>query len=560
MKRIISWILAAAMVLSMAGCGSILAEKDNHNDLMNGITVNPVQNTDVSAAAAGMLDFFLELSRRSAGDGNMLVSPLSVLSALAMTANGAKGQTRAQMEAVLGMKIPQLNSWMHSYLESLPSTKESAMKLANSLWLTEHESFTPVDSFLQINADYYGAGIYRAPFNAATLTAINNWVSAHTDGMIQNILDQIPADAVMYLVNALAFDGKWAAPYEEHQVKEAVFTKTDGSEQTVQMMRSEESTYLEDEWATGFLKYYKGGDYAFAALLPKEGITPAQYLEKLTGAGLYETLSNPEKITVFAAMPKFDMAYSVEMSGLLKTMGMTDAFSSETADFSGLGTSTMGNIYISRVLHKTAITVAEQGTRAGAATAVEMRAYGAYQVPEHKEVTLDRPFVYMLIDCENHLPFFIGTMEDPSQTENKAKEIILQPLEILEAPPELTLHCGNSTAGVRPSSYEWNHSISDCDCSGAIACGPHPLQFEDYPTLQPENGRIVLDFASPAESWSVTCWSAKYHGNTDAPTMEVALTEEGFALNEGDYIYLVTATWNTPLYSGKAEYAFRIEY
>lgn len=560
MKRLISWILAAAMVLSMTGCGSILPEKDNHNDLMNGITVNPVQNTDVSADAADMLDFFLELSRKSAGDGNMLVSPLSVLSALAMTANGAKGETLAQMEAVLGMKTEQLNSWMHSYLESLPSTKESALKLANSLWFRDDGSFTPEESFLQVNADYYGAGVYKAPFDSATLAAINNWVAAHTDNRIKNILDQIPADAVMYLVNALAFEAEWPAAYEEYQVQENIFTMTDGTERTVELMHSEESAYLEDDWATGFIKYYKGGHYAFAALLPNEGITPAQYLEKLTGEGLYETLSKPEEIKVFAAIPKFDMAYSVEMSGLLKTMGMTAAFDGAVADFSGLGTSTMGNIYISRVLHKTAITVAEQGTKAGAATVVEMRATGAYEVPEHKEVTLDRPFVYMLIDCENNLPFFIGTMEDPSQTENQAVEIVLQPLEILEAPPKLVLRCGSQTAEVGPSSYQWDYSISEDERSGAIACGAHPLQFEDYATLEPEEGRIVLDFTAPAENWNVTCWNGKYHGKTDAETMDVALTEDGFTLNEGDCIYLVTATWNTPLYNGTAEYAFRIEH
>ena len=556
MKRLIGLILAAAMVLSAVGCSKTPGE---NTDLMHDIKVSPVENIPVEDSAAQMMDFFLNLSRQSAGEGNMLVSPLSVLAALSMTANGAKGETLTQMEALLGMKTEQLNAWMHSYMESLPDTGESSLKLANSIWFTDDESFTPVEAFLQTNADYYGAGIYQTPFDSTTLIAINNWVSAHTNGMIQNILDEIPADAVMYLVNALAFEALWSAAYEEFQVREDTFTMADGTERTVQLMNSEEAYYLEDDWATGFIKYYKGGDYAFVAMLPNEGITTTEYLHRISGESLYETLANPEEVTVFAAIPKFEMEYSVEMSEVLKSLGMVDAFDADAADFSNLGASAVGNIHISRVLHKTTITVAEQGTKAGAATVVEMRANGALELGAYKEVTLNCPFVYMLVDCENHLPFFIGTMEDPAQTENKIVEIVLEPEEVLNRPPELTLHCAERTATVQPSSYHWDYSVSECDCAGVIACGAHPLEFKDYVTLQPESDRITLSFTAPAESWSVTCWSEAYHGKTDAETMDVTLTEDGFVLNAGDCIYLVTAHWDTPLYNGTAEYAFRIE-
>ena len=416
MKRWISFLLAAAMLFAAAGCSK---QPENTNDLMEGISVSPVKDADVETDAACMLDFFLELSRKNAGDGNMLVSPLSVLAALSMTANGAKGETLAQMEQVLGMDIADLNSWMHSYMESLPDTKDSSMKLANSLWFTDSELFTPGESFLKTNADYYGAGIYRTKFDGTALTAINNWVSAHTNDMIRNILDQIPENAVMYLVNALAFDAEWEAAYEEHQVLQRTFTCADGTEREVTMLNSEEGAYLEDDGATGFIKYYKGRDYAFVALLPKEGMTPAQYLQSLTGGSLHAMLSAPEEIKVFAATPKFEMGYSVELSAVLQELGMTDAFDAERADFSGIGISPEGALYISRVLHKTAIAVTEKGTRAGAATAVEIRAGGVLEIGEYREVNLDRPFVYMLIDCENNLPFFIGTMEDPAQTANE---------------------------------------------------------------------------------------------------------------------------------------------
>jgi serpin B len=173
-----------------------------------------------------------------------------------------------------------------------------------------------------------------------------------------------------------------------------------------------EGTYLEDENAVGFMKSYKGGKYAFVAMLPNEGVSVSKYIASLNGESLNALLTNPQYVTVQTSLPKFETEYDVEMSEILKTMGMTKAFDSDYAEFEGLGTSIEGNIYINRVLHKTFILVGEKGTKAGAATVVEMTD-GASAVPlEMKEVYLDRPFVYMLIDCENNIPFFIGTLMD----------------------------------------------------------------------------------------------------------------------------------------------------
>ena len=135
---------------------------------------------------------------------------------------------------------------------------------------------------------------------------INSWVEKNTNGMIREILDEIPGDAVMYLVNALAFDAKWQTPYDEYQLSEGVFTLKDGTETAVTMMYSQESAYLSDEYAAGSMKYYAGGDYAFAALLPHH-MTPGQYLGTLTGERLHNMLENPKEVAVYAAIPKFEM-------------------------------------------------------------------------------------------------------------------------------------------------------------------------------------------------------------------------------------------------------------
>lgn len=411
MKKRISLILVLTLIVSLTACA-----QGNSDDLMKDIPAKAVAVLpDMEAGAAAAADFGVRLFQTGMEDGkNTLISPLSVLYALAMTANGADGETLAQMEEVLGMDVENLNCYMLSLMDLLPEAREYKMSLANSIWFKDDPDFEVKQDFLQTNADYYGASIYKAAFDEGTKNDINNWVKENTDGMIPEILNQIPADAIMYLVNALAFEAQWEDIYEETQVRGGVFTREDGTQQNVRMMHSEEHQYLEDDLAAGFIKYYKDRRYAFVALLPNEDVSIAQYISGLTGEHLLDMLSDPQDITVFAAIPKFETEYDIEMSEVLQEMGMTDAFDWRVADFSRLGTYKVDgtNICINRVLHKTFISVAEQGTKAGAATAVEMVADGAMEMPDYKTVKLDRPFVYMLIDCETNLPFFIGTMMD----------------------------------------------------------------------------------------------------------------------------------------------------
>ncbi len=410
--RMTAALLLTCLTLTAAGC----AAPSSSTDLMAGITPaagSALKEDDLRAASEKTADFAVRLFRESLKDGeNTLVSPLSVLSALSMTANGAKGETLAEMEAVLGLPAGDLNTAFRSLLSKPdPGDGEPRFYLANSIWFTDDERFTVNRDFLQTNADYFGAGIFRAPFDEGTRGDINSWVKDNTDGMIPEILDQIPEEAVMYLVNALAFDGEWAEPYHEYQVRPGDFTLADGTKQTADFMHSGEYLYLEDgDAAAGFVKPYKGGKYAFAALLPKEGTTVADYAASLDGERLTKILSSAEQTLVEAALPKFEAEYGAELSEVLKAMGMPTAFDSSDADFSGLGTSTGGNIYIGRVLHKTFIAVNERGTKAGAATVVEMMDESAMEMPEPKRVTLDRPFVYMLIDRETNQPFFIGAL------------------------------------------------------------------------------------------------------------------------------------------------------
>ncbi|MBQ7389986.1 MAG: serpin family protein [Clostridia bacterium] len=405
---VISLALLLSILFNLTGCVTVQAA-----NLMDGVTANKVNKLDdLEEQSASFTDFALRLFKATNEDGeNVLISPLSVMCALSMTLNGAEGNTLAQMENVLGMQRDELNLYLYSYITSLPRGEKYKLIQANSIWFRDDDRFSVSPDFLQTNADYYGADIYKAPFDRQTLRDINNWVKLSTDGMIPKILDDIPDSAIMYLVNALAFEAEWKEVYKKTQVRDGKFTTEDGEVQSVKLMYAEENRYLEDENATGFIKYYSDRKYAFAAILPNEGVSVSEYLASIDGEALYSMLTNSQSTTVKTAIPKFEVKYDTEMSGILKEMGMSDAFNSILADFSGIGSSTRGNIYIGRVIHKTFIEVGEKGTRAGAATVVEMNDAAA-EPSKPKEVILDRPFIYMLIDCENNVPFFIGTLMD----------------------------------------------------------------------------------------------------------------------------------------------------
>ncbi len=405
--------LMLTALISLPGCQTVKAA-----DLMKGIKARDIAPiTELSGDGdASCASFAVSLLQKSVSEyQNTLVSPLSVLCALAMTANGADSETLRQMEQVFGLTIGELNDYLHAYLSSLPSGSNYKLSIANSIWLKDDKALTVGQDFLQTNADYYGASVYKTAFDEKSLRDINDWVKEKTDGMIPSILDSIPPDAVMYLINALAFDAQWADIYEESQIVNEIFTTEAGNKRDAEMMYNQEGRYLEDDNATGFIKYYADEKYAFAALLPNEGIPVKEYIASLTGETLMDTLRSAQHTSVNTAIPKFKHEYSAELSDILKAMGMTYAFDPSMADFASLGQSESGNILISRVIHKTFIRVDEKGTMAGAATAVEMKQTSAVIEENLKTVYLNKPFVYMLIDTETNLPFFVGTMMDTAE-------------------------------------------------------------------------------------------------------------------------------------------------
>lgn len=394
MKKL-ALVLALAMLLALPGCGA-------ESSLLTGVTAS--ERGEASDAAGLAADFTMEFFNAAYEGGDALISPVSVLAALAMAEAGARGATLAQMEEVFGVDAETMRLALSAYMSSIAGTEA---KTANAIWFRDDGTFEPDAGFLAGCASFAGAEVFADEFTSALAGEINGWIKEHTDGMITDVLDKVDPDAVMYLVNALAFEADWAEQYEEHQLRDGEFI-ADGGVKTVEMMYSDEHVYLEGDGFTGFMKPYKGGRYAFAALLPDETSSLEALLGSLTGETLADALENAQNTPVETATPGFSSEYAAELSETLMGMGMADAFSGETADFSGMGRSALGNIYINRVLHKTFIDVTPQGTRAGAATVVEMNAESAME--DVKQVYLDRPFAYMIVDTQYNIPLFFGVV------------------------------------------------------------------------------------------------------------------------------------------------------
>lgn len=409
LRMIVVLMLFTTITMNTSGCATV--SDASGADLMSGVTR---ENVDAKPVDDGFIEsmasFSIELFKKGITDKeNSLVSPTSVMLSLAMTANGADNNTKTQMETVLGGDIPldTLNEYLLGYVNSLPSEERAKLHIANSVWFRDNKDELQVKKdFLQQCANYYQASMYKAAFNNQTVEDINNWVKLNTDNMIDAIIEEIQDLDMLFLINAITFDAKWETPYAEWDLSKGDFTDINGVAKNVDFMGMSEYGYLNDGKATGFIKPYAIG-YSFVTLLPNQNIPIESYIDSLTGNGFIQTIQQArnEQAKVETYLPKFEYDYEIKLNDTLSTLGMPDAFT-DSADFSKMARSSMGPLYLSEVLHKTYISVGEQGTKAGAVT--ESRAEA--QSGPVGVVRLDRPFVYAIIDDATNLPIFIGTL------------------------------------------------------------------------------------------------------------------------------------------------------
>ncbi len=406
--KIISLLLALVTAFSLVSCASVKAKELSADYNRKSTEQGSVSDDFIRNTAKLSIDL---LKKTVTKDGeNDLVSPLSALLCISLISNGAEGNTKAQLETLLGSDIDSHNKAAYAFVNSLYTSDDCKINIANSIWFRE-KGMNVKPEFLQKNADWYDAEVYASPFDGQTVKDINNWCKKETDGMIDNIIDRIDADTVMYLINALAFDAKWLNKYEKKDIKDRLFTSYDGARSEVDMLFSDESVYYDAEGFTGFSKSYIGNKYSFVGLLPNDGEDIYELVASLDGEKWLNIMNSQKKEAVKAGIPEFTYDSEMNLTEPLKALGVTDLFDSGLADLSATGSSELGRLYCDSVRQKTFIQVDRNGTKAAAVTWGMNKAETAAPVETH-EVILDRPFVYAIIDNSTSLPLFIGVVSN----------------------------------------------------------------------------------------------------------------------------------------------------
>lgn len=380
-----------------------------------------LEKTDKDLIVEGNHKFAFDLySQVGKGDGNLFFSPFSISTALAMTYAGARGNTEAQMAQVLHFSLSQerLHPGYSVLMRGLQAESPQGgfeLSIANALWGQSGYEFHK--EFIGITRDYYDAGFKEADFVNNTEQAretINRWVEAKTRDKIKELIKPgILTDLTrLVLTNAIYFKGQWMSQFKKGMTRPEPFELMGGEKIEVPMMnQTKELNYSEDETAQILEMPYEGNQLSMVIFLPKEK-KGVKDLENLLGAETFKNwVSTLRKQEVIVSLPKFKMTSEFLLNEELKALGMTDAFDTELADFSGMTPDPVG-LYILAVVHKAFVDVNEEGTEAAAATAVVMNLKA--MMPEPKPVfRADHPFIFVIRDKSSDSILFIGRVMDP---------------------------------------------------------------------------------------------------------------------------------------------------
>jgi serpin B len=355
-------------------------------------------------------------------EDNLFYSPYSISVALAMTYAGARGETAQQMADTLQFMLEQERlhpafNWLDGELASRGEGAEGKdgegfrLNIVNAIWGQKDYEF--LSDFLDVLAENYGAGLRILDFimeTEASRLAINQWVSDQTEGRIEDLIPQGAIDVLTRLVltNAIYFNAAWEYPFDEDMTADGPFYLLDGGQVSVPMMRQTESFgYTEGEGYQAVDLQYDGNELSMVILLPEAGQFQA-FEEGLQAQQVDAIMNDLQDTRVALTMPQFEFDSEFSLKDTLAEMGMPIAFSS-SADFSGM----TGNpeLAISDVLHKAFVAVDEAGTEAAAATAVIMKLTAVPEPPV--EVTIDRPFIFLIRDIDTGAILFVGRVMNP---------------------------------------------------------------------------------------------------------------------------------------------------
>ena len=349
-----------------------------------------------------------------------MVSPLSVALALGMTYNGADGSTKEAMKETLklsGLSDEEINTAYKSIIDQLLKLDPKVvLSIANSIWY--RLNFTVLPEFIDLNKIYYDAEVNELDFSLPDAKdIINEWVDEKTKGLIPEIIDYIPAEAVMYLINAIYFKGLWKYEFDPEATSEQPFYLTNDQTEVVDMMEMEcDLMYMSNELFSAVKLPYGDGAFSMTILLPHSQYTPDNIVEELSNENWNTWMNSFSNEHVVVKLPKFKFKFFRLLNQDLKDMGMSIAFDPFNADFGGINPDE--KLYISRVLHKTFIDVSEEGTEAAAVTAVEISFTSIDPSPPTATFfVVERPFIFSIQENSSGTILFMGKVNRPKYEE-----------------------------------------------------------------------------------------------------------------------------------------------
>jgi serpin B len=420
MNKCVAIVLMMVLLLPLTACVEPIAEWADE----------PISNLEAGSDEGLLIEgnsaFAFDLYQALKGqEGNLFFSPHSISLALAMTYAGARNETAQQMADTLHFLLEQEKlhptfEWLAGELAS--RGEESAGKdgegfrlnIVNAMWGQQDYEF--LSEFLNLLAENYGAGLRTLDFIAEpeeSRATINDWVSNETEGRIEDLIPAGMIDTLTRLVltNAIYFNAAWENPFDEDRTADGPFRPVDGGQVTVPMMKQTNSLgYAKGNGYQAIELPYDGRELSMVILLPASGNFPA-FEEGLTSGQVGGTIRHLEYVKVSLTMPQFEFDSEFSLEDTLSAMGMKDAFSPVYADFSGMTDDR--ELYISHVVHKAFVSVNEAGTEAGAATAVVIPAGDGFEPPV--EVTIDRPFIFLIRDIATGAILFVGRVLNPEE-------------------------------------------------------------------------------------------------------------------------------------------------
>lgn len=410
MKRTIIFTLTFLLFSSLFPYSRIQADQItpslNHSTQMD--TQNLTQsNTEFS------FKLFSTLVQNSKNQ-NVFISPTSIILALSLLYNGASDQTQQEMAKALGfenLSLETINQENQKLQKTLQNNQEQIeLSIANSLWARKDITFH--QAFLKSSQEYYQAEVRQLDFkNSESAKIINQWVSDRTQGKIEQIIEQIQPEDVLFLINAIYFKGMWQTPFDNKLTKTQTFYLAGRkTKQHPMMSRTGDYLYAENEQFQAVKLPYGDGRLNFYLLLPKIDQDLTKFIEQLTYEKWQQGSRQFRTRKGLLEMPRFKLEYENSLNTTLQTLGMNRLF--EKADFSQM---TDIPVEVSEVKHKTFVEINEKGTEAAAVTSIGIRATSAMPVHEPFRMIVNRPFYCAIVDRQTETILFMGAIADPQE-------------------------------------------------------------------------------------------------------------------------------------------------